>query len=184
MRRAPIGLLFTFALILNCMPAPSAATQKGDYDLVLRGGKIVDGAGNPWYFGDIAVNGDKIAAVGKIAPRSGKREIDVKGLIVAPGFIDMHSHSDFTILEDGKAMSKITQGVTTEVLGESSSPGPYQGQLNPSAITVKNKLIKWTTLGGYFDTVDKAGVSTNIVSYVGLGTVWRCVMGNSHARPT
>src|SRR5262249_34832676 len=112
------------------------------------------------------------------------REIDAKGLIVAPGFIDMHSHSDFTLLEDGRAMSKITQGVTTEVLGESSSAGPAQGKLNAAKFTVNGKPMQWTTLGGYFDTIDKAGVSTNVVSFVGLGTVWRCVMGNSHARPT
>jgi N-acyl-D-aspartate/D-glutamate deacylase len=158
--------------------------QDSPYDLVLRNGKIVDGTGNPWFHADLAIKGDKIAALGKIAANSGKREIDVKGLIVAPGFIDMHSHSDFTVLEDGKAMSKITQGVTTEVLGESSSPGPFQGKLTPPKISIKGMPTQWTTLGGYFDTVEKAGVSTNMVSYVGLGTIWRCVMGDSHARPT
>jgi N-acyl-D-aspartate/D-glutamate deacylase len=149
--------------------------QDAHCDLVLRNGKIVDGTGNPWYYADLAITGDKIAALGKITAK-GKREIDAKGLIIAPGFIDMHSHSDFTILEDGKAMSKITQGVTTEVLGESSSAGPYQGKLSGTK--------KWTTLGGYFDTIEKAGVSTNIASFVGLGTIWRNVMGDSHARPT
>jgi N-acyl-D-aspartate/D-glutamate deacylase len=158
------------------------------YDVVLRNGKIVDGTGNPWFRGDLAIKGDKIAALGQVAGK-GKREIDVKGSIIAPGFIDMHSHSDFTILEDGRAMSKITQGVTTEVLGESSSAGPYQGKLTPPRVTVPkrefgNEKVQWTTLGGYFDTVDKAGVSVNVVSFVGLGNVWRSVMGDSHARPT
>lgn len=175
-------------LIANCalaaavllMPS-AAATQDAEFDLVLRNGKIVDGTGNPWFHGDLAIHGDKIAALGKIAARAGKREIDVKGLIVAPGFIDMHSHSDYTILEDGKAMSKITQGVTTEVLGESGSPGPFQGKLSPPKLSLK---APWTTLAGYFDTVEKAGVSTNIVSHVGLGNIWRSVMGESHARPS
>ncbi len=181
--------LFAFAFpLLACalvlMPTPAqTSSQDVPYDLVLRNGKIVDGTGNPWFHADLAIKGDKIAALGKIAGK-GKREIDAKGLIVAPGFIDMHSHSDFTILEDGKAMSKITQGVTTEVLGESSSPGPFQGKLTPPKIAIKGMPTQWTTLGGYFDTVEKAGVSTNMVSYVGLGTIWRCVMGDSHARPT
>lgn len=165
MRRLPFFALIALACSLLWNPsAPTAATQDGPFDLVLRNGKIVDGAGNPWFHGDVAIKGDKIAVVGKVAPKSGKREIDAKGLIVAPGFIDAHSHSDFLILEDGRAMSKITQGVTTEVLGESSSPGPYQGNLSSPKTFVGDKLVKWTTLGGYFDTVDKAGVSTNIVS--------------------
>lgn len=176
-------VLLTLASLL-ILTGPTPATQDGTYDLVLRNGKIVDGTGNPWFHGDLAVKGDKIAALGKIAPKAGKREIDVKGLIVAPGFIDAHSHSDYLILEDGRAMSKITQGVTTEVLGESSSPGPFQDKLSSPKAFVDDKIVKWTTLGGYFDLVDRAGVSTNVVSYVGLGTVWRCVMGNSHARPT
>src|ERR1700692_1267460 len=122
---------FAFAAlgtVLAVVPAAVTLAQDGPpYDLVLRNGKIVDGTGNPWFHGDLAIKGDKIAARGKVAGK-GKREIDAKGLIVAPGFIDMHSHSDFTILEDGDAQSKVRQGVTTEVLGESSSAGPYQGK--------------------------------------------------------
>lgn len=181
MCRVPI--LSCFFLVVAVFLIPTAPAQDPTYDFVMRGGRIVDGTGNPWFAGDVAIRGDKIAAVGKIAPASGKLEIDVKGLVIAPGFIDMHSHSDFTLLEDGRAMSKITQGVTTEVLGESSSAGPTQGKLMPKIFTIKGRPTHWTTLGGYFDTIDKAGVSTNVVSFVGLGTVWRCVMGDSHARP-
>ncbi|MBI2807534.1 MAG: D-aminoacylase [Planctomycetes bacterium] len=185
MTRLPFYLLAGLTALLLLIPAAEPTSAGGPrYDLVLRHGHIVDGTGNPWFRGDLAIVGDKIAALGKIPVGAGKREIDVKGLIVAPGFIDMHSHSDFTIIEDGRAMSKITQGVTTEVLGESSSAGPYQGKLAPRRLKVNGKLTQWTTLGGYFDTVDQARVSTNIVSFVGLGTVWRCVMGDSHARPT
>ena len=184
MRRLPLYTILLFTGILILMPsAKTAAVQDAPFDLVIRNGKIVDGTGNPWFRGDLAIKGDKIAALGQIAAK-GKREIDAKGLIVAPGFIDMHSHSDFTILEDGKGMSKITQGVTTEVLGESGSPGPYQGKLTQPRTLVDGKPVQWTTLGGYFDTIDKAGVSVNITSFVGLGTIWRCVMGDSHARPT
>src|SRR6266852_7713987 len=106
--------------------APSLAAEP-PYDLVIRNGKIVDGTGNPWYVGDVAIRGDKIVAVGRIPKADAKREIDAKGLVVAPGFIDMHSHSDYVLLEDGNAHSKIRQGVTTEVLGEGNSAGPYKG---------------------------------------------------------
>jgi N-acyl-D-amino-acid deacylase len=164
--------------------AAGSAAAPADYDLVLRGGKIVDGSGNPWFHGDVAIRAGKIAALGKLPAAQILREIDVRGLVVAPGFIDMHSHSDFTLLEDGLAQSKIRQGVTTEVLGEGSSAGPYQGKLSPPAISVRGKSERWTTLGGYFDVIDRARVSTNVASFVGLGQVWECVMGKSHARPT
>src|SRR5579864_9255166 len=88
------------------------------YDLVIRSGRIVDGSGNPWFHGDVAVKGERIAAVGRTVPGSAVREIDATGLVVAPGFIDIHSHSDLLLLEDGLAQCYINQTVTTEVLGE------------------------------------------------------------------
>ncbi|HZZ78067.1 MAG TPA: amidohydrolase family protein, partial [Gemmataceae bacterium] len=180
MRRIPVIVI---PLLAAALPMMSVRGQETQFDLVLRNGKVVDGTGNPWFRGDVAVTADKIVAIGKIAAK-GKREIDVKGHVIAPGFIDMHSHSDFTILQDGNAQSKIRQGVTTEVLGESNSAGPYQMKLTPPKMSIKGAPAQWATLGGYFDTLERAGVATNIVSYVGLGTVWRCVMGDSHARPT
>jgi N-acyl-D-aspartate/D-glutamate deacylase len=87
-------------------------------------------------------------------------------------------------LEDGDAQSKIRQGVTTEVLGEGLSAGPYQDKFTPRKVVVGGKEVRWTTLGGYFDTLERAGVSVNVASYVGLDNVWRCVMGNSFARPS
>lgn len=154
------------------------------YDLVIRNGKIVDGTGNPWIRGDVAVRGNKIVALGRVAPVTARREIDARNLVVAPGFIDIHSHSDYLLLEDGNAQSKIRQGVTTEVLGEGSSPGPFQGKLGPPRITVAGKMERWTTLGGYFDLVERRGIAPNVASFVGLGTVWECVMGKSFVRPT
>ncbi len=184
MRRAVCVL--AVLLPLSALLPPAASPSAGDepYDLVIRHGKLVDGTGNPWYHGDLAVRGRKIAALGKLPAGAARREIEARGLVVAPGFIDIHSHSDFTLLEDGAAQSKIRQGVTTEVLGEGSSPGPYQGKLAPPRVTVKGRAERWTTLGGYFDLVELAGVSTNVASFVGLGNVWECVMGKSHARPT
>jgi N-acyl-D-aspartate/D-glutamate deacylase len=185
MRRCPgyALLLVTIggALLHAAQPAPE---KDAPYDLVIRTGKIVDGTGNPWRHADLAIRGDRIAAIGVIPPDSARREIDARGLVVAPGFIDIHSHSDYLLLEDGSAQSKIRQGVTTEVLGESGSAGPYQGQFSPPAFTVQGKSERWTALGDYFDLVERAGVSPNVASFVGLGNVWKCVMGWSHQRPT
>src|SRR6185437_1556335 len=105
--------------------AAGPAPPETDYDLIVRNGRIVDGTGNPWFYGDLAVRGGRIVAIGKIADTAAAaRVIDAKGLIVVPGFIDMHSHSDLLLLEDGDAQSKIRQGVTTEILGEGNSTAP------------------------------------------------------------
>jgi N-acyl-D-aspartate/D-glutamate deacylase len=170
-------------LVLALWPAGSRAAEPA-YNLLIRHGKIVDGSGNPWFFGDVALRGDRIVAVGRRLEGTARREIDARGLVVAPGFIDMHSHSDFVLLEDGRAESKIRQGVTTEVLGEGNSAGPSQGELPPRSATVGGARRQWKTLGGYYDTIDRAGVSVNVASYVGLDNVWQSVMGKSFARPT
>ncbi len=108
---------------------PTSAFADEPYDLVIRGGTIVDGSGNPWFKADLAIRGDRIAKLGRVQPGNARREIDASGRIVSPGFIDIHSHSDYLLLEDGNAQSKIRQGVTTEVLGEGESAGPFQGRL-------------------------------------------------------
>lgn len=154
-----------------------------DYDLLIRNGKIVDGSGNPWFHGDVAIKGDRIAEVGRVAGEA-RRVVDATGLVVAPGFIDMHSHSDWVLFEDGNAQSKIRQGVTTEVLGESTSPGPFKGKLPPRKVSLKGETIEIRTLRDYFDAVERAGVSVNVASYVGQGQVWECVMGTSFDRPS
>ena len=154
------------------------------FDLVIRNGRIVDGTGNPWFYGDLAIRGKRIVAVGQIsADAPSKQVIDATGLVVSPGFIDIHSHSDTLLLEDGSAHSKIRQGVTTEVLGEADSAGPALGQLPVRKQVVGDRTLQWKTLGEYFDTLDREGIAVNVASYVGLGTVWRCVMGDSFERP-
>lgn len=176
--------IFATCAGLVLLPSAGATAEDSAYDLVIRHGKIVDGTGNPWFYGDVAVRGDRIVAVGRIADHEARREIDAKGLIVAPGFIDMHSHSDFLLLEDGNAQSKIRQGVTTEILGEGDSAGPYLGQLPPHSATVLGQSVRWTKLSGYFDSLERAGISPNVATYVGLNNVWRSVMGDSFDRPT
>ncbi|HKQ37138.1 MAG TPA: D-aminoacylase [Verrucomicrobiae bacterium] len=167
-------------LVLLLSGAFACAAQ---YDLIIRNGKVMDGTGNPWFYADIAVSGDRIAELGQVQG-SAKREIDAKGLAVAPGFIDMHSHSDFLLLEDGNAESKIRQGVTTEVLGEGSSAGPTKGKLVARPVSVGgNEKAQIRTLGEYFAAVERTGIAVNILSYVGAGNVWQCVMGLSFDRP-
>ena len=161
----------------------SAHGTYAQYDLLIRNGKIVDGTGNPWFYGDVAVKGDRLIRIGRVEGTA-TREIDARGLVVSPGFIDMHSHSDFLLLEDGNAESKIRQGVTTEILGEGSSAGPTKGKLVPRPVSARNESTHIRTLAEYFDAVGRAGVSVNIASYVGAGNIWQCVMGHSFDRPT
>jgi N-acyl-D-aspartate/D-glutamate deacylase len=164
--------------------AAKGVAQPPDFDLLIRNGRIVDGAGNPWFHGDVALRGDRIVAIGALSNAKARREIDAAGLVVSPGFIDMHSHSDFLLLEDGDGQSKIRQGVTTEVLGEGDTAGPYQGKLPPRAVTVAGESVRWTRLGEYFDLLERSGVSLNVASYVGLNNVWQSVMGTSFERPS
>ena len=91
------------------------------YDLVIHGGRIIDGTGNPWFYGDVAVNGGRIVQMGKIDPSSGQRAISAKGRVVTPGYIDMHTHSDQPLVADGNGESKVRQGVTLDIIGESQT---------------------------------------------------------------
>lgn len=178
-----LGMLGSMGIVLVAT-AWQANAQEATHDVLIREGKIVDGTGNPWYFGDVAVAGGKIVAVGHLPTAKARRVIDVKGLIVAPGFIDMHSHSDTVLLEDGRAESKIRQGVTTDVIGEGSSAGPRVGKLPPQSVLVKGQSVTWSTLGEYFDVLEKTGTAINVASYIGLNNAWEAVMGQSHERPT
>lgn len=177
------GAIAAALVALGCATPPVAADEPA-YDLLIRNGRIVDGTGNPWFYGDVAVRGDRIMAVGRVPEGQATRTLDARGLIVCPGFIDIHSHSDFLLLEDGHAQSKIRQGVTTEILGEGSSAGPYTGKLASPPADVRGQRRHWSTLAEYFDLIEEAGVSVNVASYVGLGNVWQCVLGTSFDRPT
>ncbi len=183
----PLSLILILACLSTSSAAEPAVTKpavtKPAPDLVLRNGRIVDGTGSPWFSGDVAIRNNRIVAIGRI-PEQGKSEKDLRGLVIAPGFIDIHSHSDTLLLEDGAAQSKLRQGVTTEVLGEGDSIGPSSGKLGPKKFTVRDQTLQWSTLGEYFDTLEQETVAVNVASYVGLSTVWRCVMGDSFERPT
>jgi len=181
----PTRLLAPFLCLAISLSALSNVSfgQDAPLDLVLRSGRIVDGTGNPWFLGDIGIKGDRIVAIGQVLQR-GRVEINVDGAVIAPGFIDIHSHSDTLLLEDGAANSKLRQGVTTEVLGEGDSVAPSLGKLPSKKLTSRGQSWQWSTLGEYFGTIDHAGTAVNVASYVGSGTIWRCVMGDSFDRPT
>ena len=162
------------------------AAESG-YDLLIINGRIIDGSGSPWFEGSVAVKDGKIAAVGRLPDAAAQRVIDAGGLIICPGFIDLHSHSDYTLLVDGKAESKIRQGVTTEILGESESAGPVLGPALPEfdkEMTRYGLTRDWTTLGEYLARVVRQGSSVNIASYVGSGQVRMDVMGNMNRAPS
>jgi N-acyl-D-amino-acid deacylase len=148
------------------------------YDLILRNGTIYDGSGTEPYKGDVAISGEKIAAIGDLHDAVAAKEIDVTGLAVAPGFINMLSWADRSLLLDGRSMSDIKQGVTLEVFGEGWSPGPVKRK------TSKPVDSLWTTLGGYFRYAMKKGVSPNIASFVGATTVRIHEIGYEKRSPT
>ena len=144
-------LLFAVAA---CLPLISAASD--EYDLVIAGGHIIDGTGSPWYAGDVAIQGGRIAAIGNLAKVSRKRTIDARGMIVAPGFIDMLGQSELTVLADPRLPSKIFQGITSEITGEGNSVAPLNDAIlkeNRSSYDHYRIAADWRTFQQYFARV-------------------------------
>ncbi|MCL4425070.1 MAG: D-aminoacylase [Firmicutes bacterium] len=159
------------------------------YQLVIRNGRVIDGAGNPWFYADVAIAEGKVAAIGRITGAA-EREIDARGLAVAPGFIDLHSHSDFTLLLDPLAQSKVRQGVTTEVVGNC---GGWAAPLAGSSLTVAQEMIHrydpsfaitWGSMGEYLQTLERRRPAVNVAALVGHGTVRASVMGYEQRPPS
>lgn len=148
-------------IIIACTQKP-----KQEFDLIIRKGNVYNGSGSPHFTADVAIQADTIAAIGDLEEAVGKKEIDAKGLVVAPGFINMLSWADRSLLMDGLSMSDVKQGVTLEVFGEGWSPGPVKRKA-----TSKPVDSVWTTLGGYFNHVMKKGVSPNVASFVGATSI-------------
>jgi N-acyl-D-amino-acid deacylase len=166
----PIHIVVATAVTLGAVVA--AQPQARPFDLLITNARIVDGTGSPAVAGSVAVRDGRIAGVGRVSGAAA-RTIDAHGLVVAPGFIDPHSHSDFSLLTDGNAESKIRQGVTTEVIGESGSVAPQK----PTAER------NWSDFAGYFSAIERGKTSVNLLSYVGLGQVREFVMGNDERAP-
>jgi dihydroorotase/N-acyl-D-amino-acid deacylase len=160
-------------------PAPSAP-----YDLLIRGGRIVDGTGSPWYRGDVAVRGDRIAAVGLLPGARARDTIDATGLVVAPGFIDMLGHSEYPLLSHPQAVSKITQGITSEITGEVTSVVPVNANTLRELGAGTRARVTWTDLNGYFAALESARPAINLGTFVTVGTVRRYVMGDANRPAT
>src|SRR5262249_10292275 len=161
MTRGLIGVAFVLASTLIAAQAPR-------YDVVIRGGQIIDGTGRARSVGDVAIANGRIAAVGRVPDGPAARVIDANGLAVAPGYIDLHPHSDLTLLADGTAQSKVRQGVTLDVLGESTSVAPRDGLSDQSAndggVGAEGGVKQeWTTFTQYFDRLERQGVSMNVI---------------------
>jgi len=168
------------SLAFACSPAP-------EYDLVVRGGTLYDGSGGLGVVGDLAISGDTIAALGDLGEATGAAEIDASGMAVAPGFINLMSWATETMIEDGRAMSDVLQGVTLEVMGEGTSMGPIPDSLKEWAESQQGDIkfdIEWTTLGEYLEYLVDRGVSPNVASFMGATTARVNVLGFDDRAPS
>jgi len=181
-----LGEIAAAAYDADLSGATGASTSAG-YDLLIRNGNVIDGAGNPWFAGDVAVTGDRIAAVGDLHDAYAKREIDAQGRIVAPGFIDMLGQSEVSLLLDNRSLSKLSQGITTEITGEGGSIAPQNEKtiapMKPFLDHYK-LTVDWTTLDGYFKRLEKQGTPLNIGTYVGSAQIREAVIGDDDRAPT
>jgi dihydroorotase/N-acyl-D-amino-acid deacylase len=186
-RLSAIGYLVGLSLVTACgMGTP--ARSDGPYDLILKGGWIVDGSGNPRYQGDVALRGDRIAAVGFLGTAAARETLDVRGLVVAPGFIDMLGQSEGNVLIDNRVLSKVTQGITTEVTGEGGSVAPLTDLLVlDDSVWMKKYHVQedWRDLNGYFAHLERTKSTVNIATFVGATQVRMAVVGRQdrHATP-
>jgi len=177
---------FSAALVVCALSLGRASAQESGYDIVIRNAVIYDGSGTASRRGDIAINADTIAYVGPSAALRGKREVDVRGLAVAPGFINMLSHAEESLIADGRSESDIRQGVTLEVFGEFSM-GPLTDTLRREALAMQSDIrypVDWTTLGEYLDRLASRGITPNVASFIGAGTVRANVLHYAARPPT
>jgi len=157
------------------------------YDVLIKNGQIFDGSGSASFTGDIGINADTIAKIGNLKNERGRLEIDAKGLAVAPGFINMLSWANESLIADGRSQSDIRQGVTLEVLGEGESMGPLNNKMKKELIRQQTDIkynINWKSLGEYLDFLEKKGVSPNIASFVGAATLRIYTIGYEDRAPT
>ena len=186
----------TIALVSGCVMAPPPAQVANvtptvatapAYDLLIRGGTIYDGSGGPPYVGDVGIRGDRIVYTGPAQEASAPRVVDARGLAVAPGFINMLSWANESLLVDPRGQSDLRQGVTLEVMGEGWSMGPLNDKMKALSIKQEGDIkypIEWTTLGEYLDFLERKGTSLNIASFVGATTVRQHELGEGDVDPT
>lgn len=182
MRLSSFSALALFAVALGACTPRAAETRPSPapaYDIIITGARIVDGTGSPWYYGDVAIRGDRIADVAPKLPRGGAQQvIDATGMVVSPGFIDMLGHSETSILRNRTAISKVTQGITSEITGEVSSVWPN------TVAGAESQNLRWTSLAGYFDVLEDTGVGINLGTFLGAASIRRAVMGDASRSAT
>jgi N-acyl-D-amino-acid deacylase len=185
MRIVKGGMLMGAFLLLFI--AGITVSQERTYDLVFAGGRVVDGTGAPWFRADVGIAGDRIAAVGDLAKSAAKRRIDASGLVISPGFIDMLGQSEYSVLVDNRAASKITQGITTEITGEGSALAPINARMiEYGRDTWKRYGVTpdWTTLTGYWKAFARARPAINLGTFVGVGGIRDLVIGKENRPAT
>ena len=185
MTRSMRVIAATAALLSLAACRPEEAIE---HDVLIRGGSVIDGSGSAAARVDLAIDGDRIAALGDLQDRRGRIEIDATGLVVAPGFINMLSWANESLIQDGRSLSDIHQGVTLEVLGEGRSMGPLNEAMKQELTERQTDIVydvAWTTLGEYLQHLEDRGVSTNVASFVGAATVRLHEIGyeDRHATP-
>src|SRR5947208_10917908 len=149
------------------------ALADAPFDIIIKGGTVYDGTGGEGHVTDVAMRGDRIAGVGDFARASAKKTIDARGLAVAPGFINMLSWSNESLIQDGRSQSEIRQGVTTEIMGEGESMGPVNDRVREHMLREQADIkyeIKWNTLAEYLRYLETRGVSCNVASFIGATT--------------
>lgn len=179
--------LIAVALIFVVLGLMAADVVAQTFDVVILHGRIIDGTGSPWYSGDLGIRNGRIAAIGNLANLSAKRTIDAKGMVVAPGFIDMLGQSELSILVDPRLPSKIYQGITTEITGEGGSVAPQTPEILKAEADIYRHLNltpDWTTFRQYFARLEKQGMGINLASYVGATQVREAVLGFEDKQPT
>ena len=183
LRRTLFAIFAAWALA-----ACAAGGRSGEhFDVIIAGGTIYDGSGAAPVVGDVAIRGDRIAAIGDLSHASATRRVEARGMAVSPGFINMLSWSTESLIEDGRSQSDIRQGVTLEVMGEGWSMGPLNEAMRAESIRQQSYIrydIPWTTLGEYLDYLVERGISTNVASYVGATTVRIHEIGEADRPPT
>src|SRR5262247_3117900 len=171
--------LITMAASLNFAP-PAGHAAAPEYDIIIRHGRVVDGSGRPAFAADVAINGDRIVRIGGLTGARAKREIDARGQIVAPGFIDMLGQSEQYVLIDPRAMSKVMMGVTTEITGEGESIAPVNDRILKEQEDFNrrfNLTVDWRTFDEYFKRLDQQGAGINLGTFVGATQVREYVIG-------
>ena len=153
------------------------------FDLILKGGEVFDGTGNPGQVGDVAIKNGKICGIGSFESARAEEVIDVSGLVVSPGFVDMHTHSDFTLIADARAESQVHQGVTTEVVGQcgiSCAPVCSHDAIRQVVpwYTDKADHAPWHGFGEYLDVLGSSDLGVNVGAFVGHGTIHRAILGD------